>query len=449
MSLFEVVKRRWWVIPLGLVVVAIAFGLITMANRPEDVLAYQVSRQDVVASLTVTGEVRARTTIQVSPPVSAKIAHLFVDDGDVLTKNQRIAELDLQDVPASVSEAESRLAAAQASYQFVRQGTRSEDIARLQARVSETQSGIQQSQAQVGAAQSKLGQTQRDVDRYNKLFHDGLVSAQEFDSVKTQRDLAKQDVDRLNANLTSQRSVLKQASEEYRKGVRGPTAAEVREAEANRNAAANLVKAAKAHLSDRFINSTIDGIVLKREQVAGDLATPGKAIVRIADWKTIEIACLVEEADLPRVRLNQEAYVILDAQPETPWNGTVTRIGSEVNPDNGTVEVIVKLTPNQKVRLLPGMTADVNIVTARLKQAVVVPATAVRKDNGQSIVYVFDGRKLKQQPVKATRVSLDYFEIQDGLSPDEWVARFANVQLLEKRNVAPLKTTLNSKKPVE
>jgi len=449
MSLVEVIKKRWWYLPLGLIVIGAAVVFFMMANRPEDVLAYQVARQDVVASLTVTGEVRARKTISVSSPVSAKIAHLFVDDGDVLTKNQRIAELDPQDVPASVSEAESRLAAAQASYQFVRQGTRPEDLSRLKARVSETQSGIQQSQAQLTAAQSKLGQAQREADRYNKLFQDSLVSAQEFDNVKTQRDLARQEVDRLSADLTSRKSVLKQASDEYRKGVHGPTTAEIREAEANRNAASNLVKAAKAHLNDRFINSSIDGIVLKREQVEGDFAMPGKAIVRLADWNTIEILCLVEEADLPRVRLNDQAYVILDAQPETPWTGRVTKIGSEVNPDNGTVEVIVKLTPNQKVRLLPGMTADVNIVTARLKQAVVVPSTAVRKDNGQSVAYVFQGRKLVQRPVRVKRISLDYFEVLDGLSADEWIARFANVQLLEKRNVAPMKTTLNSKKPVQ
>lgn len=437
---------RWWII-IAITVAGIVGAVVISQNlQPEPVLAYQLSYENVTATTTVTGEVKARTTVAVSPPVNAQIASVTVDDGDMVQAGQTLVTLDAQDTTANLDEARARLAEAEAAFRFIRQGTRQEEVARYQASVLEAQSAVRQSQAAYAAAQSRLENAKNKAGRMTQLYQEEVLSKQEYEQAITERDVASQEAARLQADIQAASFRQKQTQEQLRLAKNGPTKAELDQANAARNSALNAVKAVGERASDRVIKSTIDGIVLKRLQDPGEMAVTGQAILRLADWKTIEIEGLVEEADLLRVKLGDLAYVILDADPEKPISAKITRIGSEVNPDNGTVEVTVKLLPKpgEAIRLLPGMTADINIITQRLNHTLVIPASAVNKEGGQTLVYVFEGNRVKQRKVNLKRVSLQYFQVVSGLNPGDTIARFASVKLLEKRRIEPSTTTLDA-----
>ncbi|MBX2861601.1 MAG: efflux RND transporter periplasmic adaptor subunit [Vampirovibrio sp.] len=432
---------RWYFV-LPALLLAGALGFIGYQKfKPEEIPAVQLTRQDVLATLTVTGEVRSKDRVMVSTPVQDRIESVLVDDGDVVKKGQVLVVLNRDDMEATLAESRARHAQAQASLAFILQGTRQEELQRLSSRVAETEARLKEAEAGLATTQHNYEEAQRNAARMEALHRQEFISETELDASKTKAKALKSDVSRRQAAVTSARSSLSQAQAQLAQGKRGATAPEVSEARAARQAAEAAANSAQAKLSDRVIRSNINGVVAQRLKEPGDLAVPGQAILELADPTKLEILAFVEEGDLSRVSVGDEAHLVLDALPETPLTGTIQRIGSRVNPENGTVEVLVTLVPpkdNEKVpQLLPGMTTDVNIISARLKDVMVVPSTAVRSEGSQRVVYVFDGNQLKETSVQVKKISLEYFQVLGGLSPDLRVAKIADTKLLEKKNVAP------------
>jgi HlyD family secretion protein len=434
-------KKRWWII--GAIAVIGAVIAWVAANSQESVPAIQLKKEDVISTLTVTGEVRGDTTVAFSPPVSAQIAAVHVDEGDFITPGQTLVELDTDQIQAQVRESQARAAQAQASYANVMQGTRPEQIRLWEERYRESAQRIRTAEAALSAARLRAQEAARNAQRFEGLYRDDLVSAQEYESAQTQADVAQREIDRLQAELAASRRQRTQIAAQLAEARRGATQPEIREAaEAARAARANT-QAVREQLRDYRIISNMQGIITQRLQDPGELARPGEPVLRAVNPATLEIVCEVEENDLSKVQADNTAYVVLDALPEIPLEARVRRIGSQVNPENGTVEARVVLQPKawsqlRGVRLMPGMTADVNVVSGRLNNALVLPATAVRTEGANTWVYVFENNRLHKRSIKAERISMENFRIIRGLQSGEWVALSAGDALLDKKNVKPV-----------
>lgn len=393
-------KKTWifWVLGALLVLAGASFGL-WQGFKPEPIAAYTVQAEDIVATLTLTGEVRPRHIVTVSVPVSARILSIAVDRGDSIRQGQLLVQLDTRETGPRFVESEERARQAQAIM----------DRVQLQ-----NQTGL----ASTAAAYQEAEQYRK---RLESLYKQGAVSAQEYDAAEMKAKMARQDWVRQHGTPS----------------VTGSSAApEIREAQAGVQAARAALSATAKTLGDYRVLSPLQGIVLQRLQDPGDLANPGQAILKIADPKTLEVIGFLEESDLDEVRLGNRALVTLDAHPDTPLSGRVTEIGSEVNPDKGTVEITVKLNALPPgITPLTGMTADINLETHRLKNALVIPATAVREEKGETVVYRFKGNRLKLQPVKVRRVSTELYQVLSGLEDKETIAIVADPSLLNKRRI--------------
>lgn len=401
----------------------------------------RLTREDVLASLTVTGEIRARISVAVSSPINARITDIPVDVGDRVQVGDIVAVLDQDEVQARLREAVARLNQSEAALRNVLQGTRPEEIQRLRGQVSETRAGITQSQAELTTAQARLQDAQRRARRAERLFQQEFISRQDLDQAMTEEAAATGEVQRVRGNIQAARSRLAQVQQQLLQAQRGPTEPEISEARAARQAAAAQVQAIRSEVRDRYIRSSTTGVVVERIQDPGEIAIPGQPIVRIANRSTLEGIAFVEESDLPRVSVGDRAFIVLDSRPDRPVEGTVTKIGSEVNPENGTVEVTVMLMEEATdVRLLPGMTADINIITAVLPDALVIPATSVERLNGRTVVYLLLGRRLLRQPVEIRRISLDHYEVLQGVKAGDLIASDADPDLLKIRRVKPVLT---------
>jgi HlyD family secretion protein len=436
-------KKRWLLI--GGIVLAglVILGVFLMATQPEPVPAVQLKRENVVATLTVTGEVRADTSVGFSPPVSAQITTVNVDEGDLITPGQLLATLETEQVRHQIAQAEEQAVQAQEQYRDVAQGTRPEQIRLAEERYREAEHRISQSQAALSAARSRAANEVRNAQRMRSLFQDGYASEQEYLNAQTQADASRQEVSRLEADLSAVRRLRAAAAAQLEEARTGPTAPEVEQAAAAARAARSNVSHVQARLKDYRIYSTIRGLIVERLRDPGDLATPGQPILRAVKPETLEIVAALEEADIPKVHADDRAYVILDALPETALDAYVRRVGSQVNPQNGTVDLRVVLRSEawnqlQGVRLMPGMTADVNIVTGRLQDVVVLPATAVRNEGGRLVVYAFRDHRVARVLIRAERISVENFRVISGLQPGDWVAAVASEKLLDKRRVRPV-----------
>jgi multidrug efflux pump subunit AcrA (membrane-fusion protein) len=447
MDILGNLKKHWLLALVGLGVIGGATVFFFQKFQPEPLVSIQLKMEPVIGTLTVTGEVKAHQVQEVSAPVTAQINKIWVDKGDIVVANQVVVSLEASDLLARQQEAQAMVLKSKAAYQNVVQGTRREEVSRLKALVSELTFAVEQNKAFLASALETRANAELTKGRYQQLLTQGAISQQEYDQVNTKFTTSHADVIRYQALIESSQAKVRQSKEQLSQALHGPTQPERDQASAQVLASEESFHAAEREQSFRTIRSSMPGVVISRDLEVGDVATFGKAILKIANFKTLEISASVQESDIEKVKPGAKAFILLDALPETPIEGTVRQIGSQVNPDNGSVEVIValpKVLPAHSFQLMPGMTSDVNIITDTLSAAMTLPTKSVVIENGKYFVYAFVSENTVQKvPVQLRRITLENFLVLSGLKPKDWVVADAT-----KKDAATLYLSDHPKKPV-
>lgn len=143
---------------------------------------------------------------------------------------------------------------------------------------------------------------------------------------------------------------------------------------------ADRVRAAK-NLNYAEIYSPIDGIVISREVEVGQTVVSSMNVANlyvIADLENMRVIADVDEADIGQVKVGQEAKFTVSAYPDDVFRGTVTEVRLNPTTTNNVVtyEVVVD-APNDDMKLIPGLTAEVTIYTVSEKNVLTVPQKAL------------------------------------------------------------------------
>ncbi|NVO11763.1 MAG: efflux RND transporter periplasmic adaptor subunit [Bacteroidales bacterium] len=200
-----------------------------------------------------------------------------------------------------------------------------------------------QSQASLASAQNELTYQEQNYTRSKKLFETSMVSEVDYQLAQYNYNNAKTNVERLKSSLEQ----------------------------------------AKVNLSYATIYSPIDGIILARnvdegQTVAASFSTP--TLFSIAkDLTKMKVQANVDEADIGQVKLDQKVTFTVDAYPDDNFEGKVTqiRLNPTVSANVVTYQVIIE-APNPDLKLMPGLTASVSIITKNADSVVLVPAKALR-----------------------------------------------------------------------
>ncbi|MCE5252233.1 efflux RND transporter periplasmic adaptor subunit [bacterium] len=156
----------------------------------------------------------------------------------------------------------------------------------------------------------------------------------------------------------------------------------------------------------------------------GDTPHRGMVLVSIPDLSVMLARTQINEVDISRVQLGQQAVITLDALPGPTFYGTITNIATLARRDEGSdVKVFdVDVTINEKdERLKPGMTAQCTLVTGRISDVLYVPLESVFEKADTTVVYIKDSG-FSQRPIKVGRSNSDYIIVEDGLKEGEQVA---------------------------
>jgi RND family efflux transporter MFP subunit len=313
------------------------------------------------------GYVVARTKAAVSAKIPGRLASLTVSEGSQVSQGDVIARLESADYAAAVAQAEAELASARAT----------------------------------------LIELTADRDELER----------EFTRVST--------IHTQNANLVSQQEV-ETADSRARQG-----AARVHAQEARVDASIAGLQFARANLDNTVIRAPFTGTVLRKEAEVGEVVAPSVgggltrgAVVTMADLRTLEVEVDVNEAYIARVRGGQRARITLDAYPDTSFGGTVRQVVPTADRQRATVQVKVAILDHDP-RILPEMGAkveflgDVTPAAPTARRQVVVPAAAVRSDNGHAVVWIVRDGRLERREVDAGPVSGNLREVRAGLTGGE------------------------------
>lgn len=162
----------------------------------------------------------------------------------------------------------------------------------------------------------------------------------------------------------------------------------------------------KEDLKRTVIESPIDGIVSKLDAkigevvVTGTMNNPGTVIMTISDMSSMQVRARVDEVDIPLVKSDQKARIYLQSDQQSAIPAKVIRVASkstkELGRDVVTFETLLEVMDSDR-RILPGMTANVEIEVAQQSDAITIPVEAVvhrmRKELPEAVVSEFDKRQ--------------------------------------------------------
>lgn len=199
-------------------------------------------------------------------------------------------------------------------------------------------------------------------------------------------------------------------------------------------------------LEDTVLRSPVDGIVLEKFKEVGEIATPGGFsgsgdLIRLANLAEMRAQLDVNESDLAKVSLGQDAEVSPDADSSRRYAARVVKLAPQINRQKGTLRVEVRLLePDAWLR--PDMSARITFLEAAPAasvasgaDAVWVAANALRRDEGGAFVWVVREGHLRRQAVEAGARSDDRVLIRSGLLGGEAVVVTDSPDLRDGRSV--------------
>ena len=308
------------VIVVALTLTGIVLGLTVFNSGNSSNAKYKkeaVDRGNIEALVVTTGTVNPVTIVDVGSQVSGKIEEIYVDFNSQVKAGQVIAQLEQS---------------------------------QLLSRVNQDKANYQSAVAGLDKAKVAFENIKKKLDRALNLFEKDLMSFEDKETLETQYYSAKSDIQSAEARLEQAKSQL---------------------------------ETSKVNLTYTIIKSPIDGVVINRnvnvgQTVAASFQAP--VLFQIAnDLANMQVECSVDEADIGKVKEEQKVMFTVDAFPDENFGGMVkqVRYAPEIVQNVVTYTTIVEVD-NPELKLRPGMTATVSIVTGEARNALRISNAALR-----------------------------------------------------------------------
>lgn len=341
-------KKILLLIIAAAVVAGAAFGIYRYASNKGEEPAYRVGKVEkgpITAAVAATGTLNPVKSVLVGSQVSGQIKELFVDFNSVVKKDQVIARIDPESFELRVRQAMADLEATRAT-------------------VLTQMAAVGAQRAEVSRSEVNLADVKRDYERKQMLVEKGFVSAADRDKALAVFNGAQEQLKTTRAQLAVAEAQAKNA------------AAVVKQRESQ-------LAQTKVDLDRTIIRAPVDGVVIKRsvdagQTVAASLQAP--ELFQIAqNLREMQVEASIDEADVGRVKFDQNATFTVDSFPGRTFSGKVMQVRKAALVVQNVVTYIVVISAaNPDLQLLPGMTANVRITTDQRDSVLKLPNAALR-----------------------------------------------------------------------
>ncbi|WP_257311525.1 efflux RND transporter periplasmic adaptor subunit [Geothrix fuzhouensis] len=362
-----------------LIVLGIAFG----GSRDED-SAYSwdaMGRGDIRETISASGEIRAKTQINIGTSVAGEIKAIHVKDGQNVKAGDLLVTIDQERLRQALAQAQAGLDAAR------------QDASRLEAAM------------------------RRSVDsfpRYEALRQQGLMSDEDFRQQKLAKESAVLSYNSARAAVAQSEANLKGMQDGLSKAtLRAPIAGRV-----------TSLKAEKGETA-----------------IPGMSNLPGATLMIISDMSEMQAEIKVNESEVVRTKVGQTAQVTVESLPGKVFQGSVIEVATgteKVGTDANLYKVKVVLAGQREDldNLRPGMSARAVILTHEVKGVLRVPLQSVLEREGsledaqkqgllapasRNIVFVFKNGKAEERLVQIGIANTQFFELKEGLAEGDKV----------------------------
>ena len=328
-----------------LVVIAVVKG---GSRTLPQVSTEEIARRSIVERVSASGKIQPEVEVKITAEVNGQITELPVKEGDIVAKGDLLVQLNPDIYDAALLRAEAGLNSAK--------------------------SNLASARAQVAQGEANQLAAEKAFQRAEALLAQKVISQAEYDQTEASYLTA-------NANLTSANESVRSAEYAIRSG-------EASLQEAKDNLSRTTLRAPQAGVVTALVKEI-------GESVQGNGFTAGEVIMNVSDLSTMEVNVEVNESDIVRIHLGDEAEIEVDAYLGETFQGTVTEIGNTaLNAGMNGFSMDQVTNFSVKVRLnrdsydhltesdddtpfRPGMSATVDILTARATDVLSAPIQAV------------------------------------------------------------------------
>jgi HlyD family secretion protein len=377
-------SKTWTIVLIlaGVILALVAAAGISAKDRKiPRVTTARVEPEDIVSKVTANGKIQAEKRVDLSALVMGQIVNLAVRNGDLVRKGDFLLQIDRNQ--AAAGEAGSAAA-------------------------------LQASLAARDSARATLEQARRDWERANKNFQSGILPEADAQRARMASETAEADfqaaerrIEQSRANLNASRDTLSKTT------VRAP------------------------------INGVVTDLPVKEGEVTviGTMNNPGTQLMTISDMSSVEAVLMVDETDVPNVKVGQKALVAIEAYPDRAFDGLVTQVENSPIPKNDpelqglittsdaiNFKVRVKVShPPEAIR--PGFSVTADVITGSKPRVLAVPLgaivvrdspkgekTAAGRIKTESGVYAFQNGRSRFVPVQLGVAGELKVEVAAGLA---------------------------------
>jgi HlyD family secretion protein len=370
--------RRVWLWVFGFLVVAGAAGFVlwgpTGGNASDAPYRLaSVDRGPITASVRATGTLNPVTTVLVGSQMSGQVVEILADYNTPVKEGQVVARLYSEQIKSRRDAALADLAQARAE-----RDTKGAQIDKARSALQRSEAQAADWVAQRDRARAQLAEAQRNLERQTELTARSVGTQNALEQAGTQLDIQRANLASAEAQIASNRAEMV--------GLKADIA--LAEGGLKSSEAAILQRQAKLRdieidLARTEIKSPVEGVVIKRDielgqTVAASLSAP--TLFTIAqDLREIDIYANIDEADVGRLKAEQKVAFTVNAYPNRTFEGVVrmVRLSAQTVQNVVTYTAVISVR-NRDQALLPGMTANLQIITDERENALRVPNAALR-----------------------------------------------------------------------
>ncbi len=259
---------------------------------------------------------------------------------------------------------------------------RGQTVAQINATLADA--SMAQAQAALEAAQAQAELAEDQFRRQEPLYQDSILSALEFQGVRTQRAAAR-------AQVAQAQAVLAQARQQ---------------------------------LANTRVTAPFTGIVEEHFVERGEQVAPGVPVVRVVSTAQVKVRAGVPERYAGDIEMGTPVRIVSESYNVAPMRGTVSFVGRAINPQNRTFPIEIAL-PNDTGQLKPEMIVKLEVRREEFADVIALPLAAiVRDERGTSVLVVREeggGFVAKRQPTELGAQSGGYVVIASGVSAGDRV----------------------------
>jgi len=371
------VKTKWKVIIALAVVLVIAVGLYASTVYSKrgvvTVQTGQVTRGDLAAIVTSSGEIKPKNYINIGANAFGNITQILVKEGDHVRKGQLLARVENTQPTADVAAQEANVSSSEADTTAAEAGLKAADE-----NIHTMEAGLEHDKAD-------LERMKADYDRAQELFNEKLLARQDFELKKFTYEAQKAQIAQSAARIVQAKAQREQNAAQLSSYQR-----HIAQARAGLTRASDILRK-----FDTF--APLDGMVTNlpmrvgESVVTGIQNSEGSTIMTIADMSIITAEVKVDETDIVSVHLGQLADITIDAIPNKTFKGHVSEIGdtailrstglaasqSAISSQEAKDFKVVIAMDNPPDEVRPGLSCTAKITTATRSNAVTIPIQAL------------------------------------------------------------------------